>query len=153
MARRYHHNRYHYRPHYNRHYNHRRRLRIPLMPIVAIISFLATLLFAPTFFFAPTCRVSYFERFLPLLCSLNNPLMIIFTIILLISSLIAINKIHLGYSDLGIWLMPFLSVALLFVAIVFWFGGDWGALVLILPSGFAAFRAIRRSGTFVYFGR
>lgn len=74
----------------------------------------------------------------------------IVAIVILITSLIAVNSITLGRSDLGVWSMGILGVVLIFIGIIMWFGGDWPAGFLGLTGLFSLFRSRRRTGIFVY---
>lgn len=73
-------------------------------------------------------------------------------IILLVSSLIAVNKIRAGYSDLRVWLLFVLGIVLVIVGFLMWVVGDWPAAVLVLTGFFALYRGSRRTGLFVFRG-
>ena len=123
-----------------------------IWPILLIVSFLATLVLAPTFFFSPACQSSYFERFISGTCGINGYLYGISALILLVSAFITVNNIGAGRSDFKTWGVGLLGAVFVAVAILFWFGGDSAALVLILPAIYAGYRFRRRTGIFVYRG-
>ncbi len=123
-----------------------------IWPLLVVVSFLATLLLAPTFFFAPACQSSYFERAISGTCGINGYLYGISALVLLISAFLTVNNIGAGRSDFKTWGVGLLGVCFVIVAVIFWFGGDAAALVLILPAAYAAYRFRRRTGIFVYHG-
>ncbi len=123
-----------------------------IWPITLVLSFFATVLFAPTYFFAPSCQSSYFEHAFSGACGVNGYLYGISAIILLVSAFFVVNNISAGRSDFKTWSVGLLGVAFVVLAVVFWFGGDAAALVLVLPAAYAAYRFRRRTGIFVYRG-
>ncbi len=48
----------------------------------------------------------------------------IVAIVILLTSLIVVNSITSGRSDLGVWSMDILEVVSVFIGIIMWFGGD-----------------------------
>ncbi|MDE1869050.1 MAG: hypothetical protein KGH60_03765 [Candidatus Micrarchaeota archaeon] len=73
-------------------------------------------------------------------------------LVILFSTLLAVNWITIGRSDLGVWLMGGLGIVLLFFGLIFWFSGDWPAGFLGLTGLFSLFRCRRRTGIFIYHG-
>lgn len=148
-----HHRRYkghRYRPHG------RRGLGLPIALIVAVIAFIVSLLLTQTAF-GFKCASSEFWSSLvgskaPVSCNVNEIVEIAVASVLLVSSLIAVNKVRAGRSDLAVWGLGILGCILVAFGIVMWFGGDWPAMVLILTGLFSGFRATRRHGIFVYQG-
>jgi asparagine N-glycosylation enzyme membrane subunit Stt3 len=90
-----------------------------------------------------------------------SPIIYVTEFIIFVVGLLLLNGFGLGESDLGIWGMGILAIVLIFLGVAFFFGSGfvpraylgydaWFGIILGVLGIFAAFRAKRRYGSFVY---
>ena len=96
----------------------------------------------------------------PSTLNIVKPILYIGEAVIFFGSLFLINNINLGESDLGIWGIRLLAVAVIFFGVLFFFFSGFVTqytgpvalfgVILVFIGAFMAFRARRRYGQFVY---
>ena len=90
-----------------------------------------------------------------------SPIIYITEILILVFGLVFLDRVNLGVSDLGVWGMGILAIVLILLGVFFYFASGfipraylsydaWFGIILVVLGLFAAFRARRRYGVFVY---
>lgn len=118
----------------------------------------------PTFFVI-VLGVMYLLLFNPNLpqgvLNVLSPVIYIIEVIIFILGLLLLNSFRLGRNDLGVWGFGILALILMGLGVFFFFWSGfvprsylgyeiWFGAILFILGLFAAFRTIRRYGSFVY---